>query len=108
MNELKISKSYLENLIGKEVSSISYPYGKYNSIVKQKVFDAGYKLGFSSDFYFNETNQDKLLLCRCEIWNSDFLDIFKDKPYIFNLGHGVLPNTDPSMVDYLVKLIKNY
>ena len=37
-----------------------------------------------------------------------YLDIFKDKPYIFNLGHGVLPNTDPSMVDYLVKIIKNY
>ena len=36
-----------------------------------------------------------------------YLDIFKDKPYIFNLGHGVLPNTDPSMVDYLVKLVKN-
>ena len=37
-----------------------------------------------------------------------YLDIFKDKPYIFNLGHGVLPNTDPSMIDYLVKLVKNY
>ena len=36
-----------------------------------------------------------------------YLDIFRDKPYIFNLGHGVLPNTDPSMVDYLVKLVKN-
>ncbi len=37
-----------------------------------------------------------------------YLDIFRDKPYIFNLGHGVLPNTDPSMVEYLVKLVKNY
>ncbi len=37
-----------------------------------------------------------------------YLDIFEDKPYIFNLGHGVLPNTDPDMVDYLVKLVKNY
>ncbi|MDA9707035.1 uroporphyrinogen decarboxylase [Candidatus Pelagibacter sp.] len=37
-----------------------------------------------------------------------YLDIFRDKPYIFNLGHGVLPDTDPSMVDYLVKLVKNY
>ena len=37
-----------------------------------------------------------------------YLDIFKDKPYIFNLGHGVLPNTDPSMVDYLVKLVKDH
>jgi len=37
-----------------------------------------------------------------------YLNIFKDKPYIFNLGHGVLPNTDPSTIDYLVKLVKDY
>ena len=37
-----------------------------------------------------------------------YLDIFKDHPYIFNLGHGVLPETDPNMVDYLVKTVKDY
>jgi len=37
-----------------------------------------------------------------------YLDIFKDHPYIFNLGHGVLPETDPNMIDYLVKLVKDY
>ena len=37
-----------------------------------------------------------------------YLDIFKDHPYIFNLGHGILPNTDPNMVDYLVKMVKDY
>tara|TARA_A100001234_G_scaffold174416_1_gene155954 strand:- start:314 stop:1315 length:1002 start_codon:yes stop_codon:yes gene_type:complete len=37
-----------------------------------------------------------------------YLDIFKDHPYIFNLGHGVLPETDPSMMDYLSKLVKDY
>ena len=37
-----------------------------------------------------------------------YLDIFKDHPYIFNLGHGVLPETDPSMFEYLVKTVKNY
>ena len=37
-----------------------------------------------------------------------YLDIFKDHPYIFNLGHGVLPETEPSMMDYLVKTVKNY
>ena len=37
-----------------------------------------------------------------------YLDIFKDHPYIFNLGHGILPETDPSMMDYLVKTVKNY
>ncbi len=37
-----------------------------------------------------------------------YLDIFKDHPYIFNLGHGVLPETDPKMMDYLVKIVKNF
>ena len=39
---------------------------------------------------------------------SKYLNIFKDHPYIFNLGHGVLPETDPMMVDYLVKFVKDY
>ena len=37
-----------------------------------------------------------------------YLDIFKDHPYIFNLGHGVLPETDPDMMDCLVKIVKDY
>ena len=37
-----------------------------------------------------------------------YLDIFKSHPYIFNLGHGILPNTDPNMVDYLVKMVRDY
>jgi len=37
-----------------------------------------------------------------------YLNIFKDHPYIFNLGHGVLPKTNPDMVDYLVKTVKDY
>ncbi len=37
-----------------------------------------------------------------------YLNIFKDHPYIFNLGHGVLPETDPDMMDYLVKIVKDY
>jgi len=37
-----------------------------------------------------------------------YLDIFKNHPYIFNLGHGILPETDPDTVDYLVKMVKDY
>ena len=37
-----------------------------------------------------------------------YLDIFKDHPYIFNLGHGILPETNPMKVDYLIKLVKDY
>ena len=37
-----------------------------------------------------------------------YLDIFKDHPYIFNLGHGVLPETNPNMFEYLVNTVKDY
>jgi uroporphyrinogen decarboxylase len=53
----------------------------------------------------------KLLLTDQEILKKEiikYLDIFKDHPYIFNLGHGVLPKTKPKMVEYLVNIVKNY
>ena len=37
-----------------------------------------------------------------------YLEIFKDHPYIFNLGHGVLPETNPGMVEYLVQTVKEF
>ena len=37
-----------------------------------------------------------------------YLDIFKHHPYIFNLGHGILPETQPEMLDHLIKVVKNY
>ena len=53
----------------------------------------------------------KILLTNKEILKKEtlnYLNIFKDHPYIFNLGHGVLPETSPDMVDYLVKTVKDY
>jgi len=38
----------------------------------------------------------------------NYLNIFKDHTYIFNLGHGVLPETDPINVEYLVKTVKEF
>ena len=37
-----------------------------------------------------------------------YLNIFKNHPYIFNLGHGVLPETKPEMVEYLVNVVRNH
>ena len=37
-----------------------------------------------------------------------YLNIFKDHPYIFNLGHGILPETNPEMVGYLTEIIRDY
>ena len=37
-----------------------------------------------------------------------YLETFKDHPYIFNLGHGILPETNPEMVANLIKIVKNF
>ena len=37
-----------------------------------------------------------------------YLDIFKGLPYVFNLGHGLLPETDPDKVNELVKFYREY
>ena len=37
-----------------------------------------------------------------------YLEIFRDHPYIFNLGHGILPETNPEMVENLIKIVKNF
>ena len=31
-----------------------------------------------------------------------YLEVFKNKPYIFNLGHGILPETNPSVIKKIV------
>jgi len=35
-----------------------------------------------------------------------YLNVFSGYPYIFNLGHGVLPETDPSMIEFMVRTIR--
>jgi len=37
-----------------------------------------------------------------------YLDTFRDLPYVFNLGHGLLPSTDPDKVEKLIKFYRNY
>ena len=35
-----------------------------------------------------------------------YLDIFKDVPYIFNLGHGIVPETNPDKALIVINTIK--
>ena len=53
----------------------------------------------------------KVLLSNDEkIYNEaeKYLKTFKNYPYIFNLGHGMLPETDPNNVEKLVRFVKEY
>ena len=35
-----------------------------------------------------------------------YLNMFVDHPYIFNLGHGVLPETKPEIIEYVIKIVR--
>ena len=37
-----------------------------------------------------------------------YLNTFKDHPYIFNLGHGIKPETKIEMVDILVNTVREF
>jgi len=36
-----------------------------------------------------------------------YLNTFKDYPYIFNLGHGVLPEIKPETIEYIIQIVRN-
>tara|TARA_Y100000590_G_C15607286_1_gene972445 strand:+ start:103 stop:1104 length:1002 start_codon:yes stop_codon:yes gene_type:complete len=91
-------------------------YKKYCQIVKPDVINIDYevdpkKIKEEINITVQGGLNPKTLLTDKENLKKEtlkYLDIFKDHPYIFNLGHGVLPETNPNMVDYLVKLVKDY
>ena len=91
-------------------------YKKYCDIVKPDAICIDYevdpiKIEKEIDIPIQGGMNPKILLTDKENLKKEttkYLDIFKDHPYIFNLGHGVLPETDPNMMDYLVKTVKNY
>ena len=91
-------------------------YKRYCEIVKPDAICIDYevdpiKIEKEIDIPIQGGMNPKILLTDKESLKKEttkYLDIFKDHPYIFNLGHGILPETDPSMMDYLVKTIKDY
>jgi peptidoglycan/xylan/chitin deacetylase (PgdA/CDA1 family) len=78
-NEISDSKHYLEDLVGKEINTFSYPHGLFNEAVRKEVIKSGYKLGFTSHFDINLANKDKFTLNTTELWNTDNLTNFKKK-----------------------------
>jgi peptidoglycan/xylan/chitin deacetylase (PgdA/CDA1 family) len=79
IEELTGSKNYIENLIGRKVTSMAYPYGSVNARVKQAVQDNGYTLATSSHFDVNKPGRDPLLMCRTVVLSPDTARVLKQK-----------------------------
>ena len=91
-------------------------YVDFCSIVKPNAINIDYEIDPS--WIINKINNipiqggldPKVLLLDKEIVKKEvekYLNIFSDYPYIFNLGHGILPNTNPLMIEYVINLIRN-
>ena len=89
-------------------------YKKFCEIVRPDVVSIDYNVDpkqILKDIQIQGGLDPKVLLSDKENLKKEtikYLDIFKDHPYIFNLGHGVLPETDPNMFKYMVDTVKNY
>jgi len=124
-NFLKFIYDPTENLVNYTkslgVPVICFPkgiknYKEYCEIVKPDVISIDYEV--DPKLIRNQINipvqgglDPKVLLTDKENIKKNvlnYLNIFKDHPYIFNLGHGVLPETNPEDMSYLVEIVNNF
>ena len=95
-----IGENYLDfcSIVKPECISIDYEIDpqwikqKLNGIPIQGGLDPKILLGDKEDI---KKNTEK------------YLNIFKDYPYIFNLGHGVLPEIKPETIEYIIRLVRD-
>jgi uroporphyrinogen decarboxylase len=92
-------------------------YKKFNDIVKPDGLNIDYEVDPQwarsnlKDVVIQGGPNPRILLASEEemVKNTrEYLDAFKDLPYVFNLGHGLLPETDPDKVEKLIKFYRKY
>ena len=110
--------NHVKNL---DVPVICFPrgisdYAKFTKIVKPNMINIDYHVDpkaliKSLDIPVQGGLDPKILLSSKENLKMEvkkYLEIFKDHPYVFNLGHGILPETQLDMVYELVEIVRNY
>ena len=92
-------------------------YKEFNNIVKSDGLSLDYEL--KPDWAKNNLKNvvlqggldPKILLNSDEKIKSSatkYLSTFSDIPYVFNLGHGLLPETDPDKLEKLIKFYRDF
>jgi uroporphyrinogen decarboxylase len=107
----------------KKIPIICFPkglkenYKEFNSIVKPDGLNLDYELNPSwskknlKNVILQGGLDPKILLTSDEKIKENaikYLSVFRETPYIFNLGHGLLPDTDPDKVQRLIKFYREY
>ena len=107
----------------KKIANICFPkgiktqYEEFNKIVKPDGINLDYEIDplWAKDKLRNVILQgglDPKILLRSEEemiqGATKYIEAFKGIPYVFNLGHGLLPETDPDKVKKLIEFYRNY
>ncbi|MGE5629330.1 MAG: polysaccharide deacetylase family protein [Solirubrobacterales bacterium] len=79
LKELKDSKAYLENLLGKEVDYLAYPTGKYNNDTIKAAKEAGYKMALTTNGRWSDKSDGIYTLDRVYISTFFSMDIFAER-----------------------------
>ena len=91
-------------------------YTEYSNLIKPNVISIDYnvdpkQIAKKINIPVQGGMDPKLLLTnkkKLEKITNFYLKTFENHPYIFNLGHGVLPETSPSMINYLIKIVRKF
>ena len=95
-----IGENYLDFCSTVKPDCISIDYEIDPKWIKEKLKDIPIQGGLDPKVLLGDKEQIKK--------NTEkYLNIFKDYPYIFNLGHGVLPEIKPEMIEYVIQIVRS-
>jgi len=95
-----IGENYLDFCSTVKPDCISIDYEVDPKWIKEKLKDIPIQGGLDPKILLSDEENIKK--------NTEkYLNIFKDYPYIFNLGHGVLPKVKPKTIEYIIKIVRD-
>ena len=95
-----IGESYLDFCAAVKPDCISIDYEIDPKWIKEKLNGIPIQGGLDPKILLTDKENIKVSV-------EKYLNIFKDYPYIFNLGHGVLPETKPEIIEYIINIVRN-
>jgi hypothetical protein len=78
-DELKSSKEWLENLTQRNITTMSYPHGAFNSQVQEIAASVGYLYAATSSWGCYQVGFKPLEIPRIDVWNLDNQTTLKQK-----------------------------
>ena len=78
-SDLKHSKDWLEQIVQKPVTTLSYPHGSYNNDVVHIASEIGFEFAATSKWGVFEVGTKKLEIPRIDVWSQDSRKVLQQK-----------------------------